>query len=440
MTLSGHLSAQQIRGYRQRSLAAAEVVIVGDHLALCAACRKELSSADQLRRAFVALSTDLLAAANQEPAHLPPDLMAAYVDMQLDEVNRVIADSHLALCAECQTDMLDLRRLRTVLTGVPDQDEASSSPPPRRNKLATLRRWPTPWVAVQAALIVLFLVWVAIIPLRRRVTELKGQVSELQQRNNSLEEKLSSLTEPQVQAAESGRANGGSSSPSAPRVALNDGGALVTLDTQGRLVGLKPLPQPYEELVRTVLTDQRVKAPPLVAELAGKRGVLMGSAAGGEGFSLVSPLGTTLETDRPTFAWRPLSGARSYSVTIYNSASQQVAASPRISETEWTPPHPLERGSLYAWEVTAVKDGKEFIAPIPPAPQAKFKVLEETKLGELTHARQMYRGSHLILGILFAQAGLMDEAEQELKGLVAANPDSVTARNLLRSAKALRNP
>src|SRR6185295_4641489 len=123
---------------------------------------------------------------------------------------------------------------------------------------------------------------------------------------------------------------------------------------------------------------------------------------------------------RPAFRWRPLSGAVSYSVTLYNTASREVIVSPALAVTEWTPPQPLARGGIYAWEVTAIRDGKEFRAPMPPVPQAKFNVLQQATVNELNRARQMYPGSHLMPGILYAQAGLLDDAEREFEALAAA--------------------
>lgn len=439
MKLSEHLSDQQIRGYRQGSLAPAEVLAVGDHLALCAACRIELSNGDQLRRAFVAVSTDLQTAPDREPVHLTPELLAAYIDEQLDEVNRAIANRHLARCAECQAETFDLRGLRSMLAERP----ARSAPPvptaPQWSRFAKHVRPPSLWIAAQAAAIALLVVWVAMIPLRTRIAGLTGQISELQQRNQSLEQRPTSPDEMRDRAGEPEPSSVETLATSAPIVALNDRDALVTIDAQGRLTGLDSLPEAYKEMIKAALRDQRIKTP-LIAELTGKRGVLMGVAPGDQSFSLLGPIGGATETDRPTFSWRPLSGAKSYSVRIYDGASNQVAASLPISETRWTPPQALGRGAIYAWEVTAVRDDKEVTSPAPPAPPAKFKVLDAAKLGELTRARGMYRGSHLILGVISAQFGLLDEAERELNALVAANPDSITARNLLRSVKSLRTP
>ena len=86
----------------------------------------------------------------------------------------------------------------------------------------------------------------------------------------------------------------------------------------------------------------------------------------------------------------------------------------------------------------AVKDGEEFKVPRPPAPQAKFRVLDRAKADELARARRAYPSSHLTLALLYADAGLLKEAEQELRLLQRANPDSEVARGLLRQVQALR--
>lgn len=155
-------------------------------------------------------------------------------------------------------------------------------------------------------------------------------------------------------------------------------------------------------------------------------------------FSLIGPIGTVVKTDRPTLRWQPLSGATSYAITVYDSDFNKVTSSQPQPGTEWTPSQPLERGGIYSWQVTAIKDGKEVISPAPPAPDAKFKVLAKSKARELDQAKQAYRESHLVLGILYQRAGLLDDAEREFKTLYAANPKSQSARKLLRDVKSLR--
>lgn len=98
----------------------------------------------------------------------------------------------------------------------------------------------------------------------------------------------------------------------------------------------------------------------------------------------------------------------------------------------------LKRGETYSWQVTAIKDGRELVSPAPPAPDAKFKILHGTKTRELEQARRTYPDSHLVLGILYQRAGLLDDAEREFKILSAANPKSQTARRMLNDLKSLR--
>jgi hypothetical protein len=73
-----------------------------------------------------------------------------------------------------------------------------------------------------------------------------------------------------------------------------------------------------------------------------------------------------------------------------------------------------------------------------PAAQAKFRVLEQDKAEELRRARQTLANSHLALGVLFTQAGLLDEAEREFQLLSQANPRSPLPRKLLAQVRAMQ--
>jgi len=113
-----------------------------------------------------------------------------------------------------------------------------------------------------------------------------------------------------------------------------------------------------------------------------------------------------------------------------------IASSPQVSVTSWTTT--LPRGKVYAWQVKATKDGQEITWPRPPAPQAKFRVIDQAKANELARAKRAYGSSHLTLGLLYADAGLLKEAEQELRLVRRANPNSELATKLLREVQALR--
>ena len=111
---------------------------------------------------------------------------------------------------------------------------------------------------------------------------------------------------------------------------------------------------------------------------------------------------------------------------------QSVGKEPQITDHSWTAPQSLKRGAIYYWLVKSIKDGQEFKAPRPPAPQAKFRILDEATADELAKARRAYASSRLTLGLLYAQAGLLKEAELELQALLKTNPDSALAHRLLR--------
>jgi len=82
-------------------------------------------------------------------------------------------------------------------------------------------------------------------------------------------------------------------------------------------------------------------------------------------------------------------------------------------------------------------DGKAVTSPSPAAPEMKFKVLEESKWQELDRLKRS-AGSRLALGLFYARAGMLEEAERELKQLVSDNPNSPLARKLLHSVQPQR--
>ena len=67
--------------------------------------------------------------------------------------------------------------------------------------------------------------------------------------------------------------------------------------------------------------------------------------------------------------------------------------------------------------------------------QAKFRVLDAARANELAQARRVYASWRLVLGLLHARAGLLDEAEREFRALREANPNSELAHRLLKQVR-----
>jgi hypothetical protein len=143
-------------------------------------------------------------------------------------------------------------------------------------------------------------------------------------------------------------------------------------------------------------------------------------------------------SDRPTFSWSPLDGAAGYVVEVYDDKLRQIITSPQLADTSWTATQSLKRGGIYSWQVTAVKGGEEIISPRPPAPPAKFRILDQTLANEIVQARRAYASSHLTMALVYTQAGLLDDAEREFRALQRANPNSMISRRLLADIQAMR--
>ncbi|HEV8484718.1 MAG TPA: zf-HC2 domain-containing protein [Blastocatellia bacterium] len=371
--------------------------------------------------------------------HLQYEQLVAYVDQAAEEVDREIVESHLEICSQCAAEAQDLRAFKVETMRNPEKTSADDTRSALWKNFRAFWQRPLYRIPLQfacAAVAMLLLVWIATLPLRKQVAALRAQLDEAQSRNDELQKQASTVDELQAQLAQLQQSL--SNPPSQVAQGLNDGGRIVALDNQGYLTGMDSMPPQIQNAVKAVLSSDQAEISPELRGLLGRAGVLMGGSGEGVSFALLSPVGTVVQTDRPTFRWRPLSGATSYAVNVYDSSLKNVATVDRLSATQWTAARSLKRDEVYTWQVTALKDGVEISSPVPPAPEAKFKVLEQTRAEEVNLAKKSYPNSHLILGAVYKKAGLLDDAEREFKGLLSANPNSPVAQKLLQNVKSLR--
>jgi hypothetical protein len=147
------------------------------------------------------------------------------------------------------------------------------------------------------------------------------------------------------------------------------------------------------------------------------------------------PGATVVATDQPTFSWPRVPGATEYTVSVLDLEDHEIARSERIKATQWKPDQPLPAGKALRWAVTSYSGYRG--AASPPR-GARFQVLEPEKAAELERARQSYAGSPLTLGVIYARAGLLDEAEAQLAQVVEKNQGSDVALKLLREIQSWR--
>ena len=411
--MAQHLSPELIERYRERNRSARELLEVDDHLSACGDCRERIRSESELQTAVLSLRTQLSAAPPAEPGHLGYEELEAYVDGRLEDVDLEIVRSHLDLCPQCEVARQDLALLRAAVGKTPQSA-------------------PSSWIPLAATLaLTLGAVLLATLFLQRALGGLRADVGALRQENQRLRQDylvaLSQVRDLETQIAEL-------RSESTTRVVLEDAGGQILLDERGALTGLGPLPAREQELVTRALLTARVETPALIAQLIGEEGSLRGGGQGAP-FALLSPVGTLVLDDRPTFRWQPLSGARDYTVSVYDAGLNAVVESTPLEASEWRSTRSLDRGGVYTWQVAAEREGKRLVSPAPPAPQARFKVAGREEVEALSRAERAAPRSHLLLGILYARAGALDEADRELQALAEANPRSAVARRLQQSVK-----
>jgi hypothetical protein len=211
---------------------------------------------------------------------------------------------------------------------------------------------------------------------------------------------------------------------------IEDGGGTVNLDTNG----VVHAPAGVEQGQETLLADaMKAKSLPLAAipsDLAAPPGTLLGPSKPDE-FAPLAPLSMLVYSDRPEFRWQPLKGALTYEVQVFDSEFREVDSSGKIRETQWTPVRPLARGALYQWQITAYRAAESVRVPTPPAPDARFRVLNAETYTKIEAARTAPQPAHFLAAILLAKAGMKEEARKEMDAVAAANPNSQLVREII---------
>ena len=427
--MAEHLTEKQVGDYSRQQLGAWELLSVSDHLGECEACRRRIECAMNGDAAFFALRAELFG----EAAEISSQHLTAESDGQRLDVDRNLSGEelqsvtdHLTSCDQCALAVDDLDAFKDQIAPSLKHEyhpEPGSSPTEGfwHGAVASLLapfRW-SPGLAFGAVTAVLLLAVTGLLLLRT------PQINEP-------EREIAVFPDPPPQSTLPPQP-----SPAPVVAALNDGLGQLMLDQEGKLSGADDLPIAYQKMLREALAKRRIERSSQLKGLARPQSSLMSTDKQGSEFSVIEPVGKVLMSHQPSFRWSPMEGATGYVVEVYDSKFNLVAASPQLVDHRWAAPA-LARGQVYSWQVKAVKDGQEFKAPLPPAPQAKFRILDQAKASELAKAKRAYASSHLALGLLYAEAGLMNEAEREFRLLQKANPSSELARALLSQLQALR--
>lgn len=458
--MSEHLSSRNIERYLLRALTPEELLRADDHLASCADCRARAAEGAQAGQTFASLYGRLQEAARGEDAHLAYEQIAALVDGGLGADERGGVEHHLASCPACAAAADDLRAFAAALSVARRQQREPNRTLKKKVGdfwlfVSSPRRFALTAATAFAVALVLFALSAPLFLLLRTRTGPR-QVARSQpppaasvspappaatpsgstrRDGNTTNEQTH---QPPLVASRPAATPEASEAGGSSAVVLNDGGVRVVLNRRGRVEGLEGLPAASQREVGLALAAGRLELPTVLAQLRGKPGVLMGGGKLDTPFALLDPVGVVVRSERPTLRWKPLEGATQYTVTVFDPDFNAVVKSPPLKQTAWEVPAALERGRVYEWQVTALKDGREVIAPQAPAPEARFEVLGREQEEELARVERVRPNSHLTRGVVYAHVGLLEDAEREFRALVRDNPSSRGARRLLAEVRALR--
>lgn len=419
--MTEHPTKQQLDDYCRRVLAPAAFLPVHRHVATCSSCAAQFNSPEYAGRDLAHLREAFLPASDDTPYHLSAIEAVAYAKGTLNEIDSEIAASHLEGCEACAGEVK-----RHTVTSQPAQPSGvpfvDAGHPAQRFGFASA--WPLRIAAAVlfAVALALLMVWLIRSKPAERSEHIAGPPQGSPIESSTPAPSPASVTAPETEFA----------------VVLEDSGRKVTLDKKGELAGLEGLPVYIQQKLAAALHGGKVQQSATLAQLESEASTLLGNSSPGLPFRLVGPLGEVVRTQRPTFRWQQLAGAQSYKVIVTDGELNEVATSPELKTTEWRVTKPLAAGGLYSWQVTALKDGVAITSPTLPAPQAKFKVLDRANSQVLLQAERAYPNSHFVLGVLYAEAGLLDEAEQQLRLLVRDNPRVTAAQKLLQSVQSMR--
>ena len=420
--MTEHLTEPEIERYRHRVGENAARETTAAHLAVCQQCVKRVY-AEHPGLAVDAL-TEAFLASEEESFHLSNADLRDYASGSADKANRIICESHLDVCEQCKQEL-------RLLSGR-DLTE-SQQPPISREQFVWLRPawWANSPMRMAAAIgLIGLLAFGVLLIWRRPSAPAPGQLTSNHPRE------APGISAPVDTGKESSPAVPDTSQPSIV-IQLKDNGKEIGLDHQGRLVGVSELDEATQRLVKSALAGEPLAKPKVLAELTSPRIELLGESAENS-FQLISPLGKIITETRPTLSWKRMNGATTYVASLFDSKFNLVTRSAPLSQPAWTVSIPLQRGQNYFWEVAALKEGKEFVVPVAPAPRAQFKILEADKLSALQNLRRQKPTSRLALGLTYARFGMVKDAEAEFQRLLKDNPDSAVAKRLLHTVQIWR--
>ena len=199
------------------------------------------------------------------------------------------------------------------------------------------------------------------------------------------------------------------------------------------------LPDELSAELRSAITETlrtgRLALPPEAATFAESSRRFARRRSKPNAFRLHGPFATAVPDVSPRFSWTPVANATAYRIHLQATTGDATVTSAELppATTEWVPATGILRpGAVYGWKLQALRDGQVAAeAPVPPEPEARFRVLEDEERRKWEGERSTVGDSNLLRGIVAARAGLLEEAATEFRALGRQNPRAERARIFL---------
>jgi len=414
-----HLSTEEIRNYLGRKLSQHDFNRASDHVHSCKICYRDFLA--ELQERFP-IEIDLDELAGMQGWHLEGEELAAYVEGRMDELNFECASLHLEECGSCMEKTSAAFEYRL--------EHPRLSPVARRkHQPSTWSRYLHGFQSISSPRLQLATAAVLLLGLALFVWALLQPTSEKPQLAGTPPPETVSPAPPRQPTAPVQPAPGSDIRKKVDE-STPDHGSTGARSAKGEVR------RRGDEVDRDLIAKNLTM--PLAIEMLDRTPsiAIRGNQTSVQSFAIVRPFATAISNDRPRFSWTALNGATSYRVSVFDANLHLIETSKPLDETQWMMPDHLQPGIVYTWTVTALKNGQEIVAPAQPA-RAEFKILgkpELTKLNRLVGKTT----SHAARGVLYAEAGLLDDAEQEFRTHLRLQPADGRAKQLLLIVRSWR--
>jgi hypothetical protein len=341
--------------------------------------------------------------------HLVHEDLEAYASGQLPAARLDHCQAHLDSCEACRAELEDLRTLKSELSSF-TRTEPNRHEQGRRKRRRKLTLPLVASVATTLAVVVAAALW--------------WEHQSPWPKKTSAAVSVARLSAPPTAT----HAPTATPTPSAP----------LTVSTPARDTRLADeiaaLPDDMRSAVSATIQHGKLPPPTDASRSRSGASAFPGAPEPDTGFALLRPFGEAISETRPEFSWQPLAGAIRYSVVIVDAGLHPVQRSPRLRKTVWRPGRPLRRGRTYLWQVTATLRGHSKVVASAPSPSgAVLRIIPLKLADEMARFRQTHQEAHLVLGALYAQAGMLAESAAELSKVPPGDSSYDTARALLES-------